>query len=107
MTVFERLRMPSLGCVTGLLNSSRSAPPSCAATSCYGSDVDWVKNFLAAGSCSIETCGRIVELVEPELITDPELRPAPPHVRLVERRIACVTKYLKMRRFRFNVNQGA
>jgi deazaflavin-dependent oxidoreductase (nitroreductase family) len=63
----------------------------------YGSDVQWVKNILAAGSCSIETRGRIVELVEPELITDPELLPAPPHVRFVERRIAGVTQYVRMR----------
>jgi hypothetical protein len=54
----------------------------------YGSDVQWVKNVLAAGSCSIETRGGVVELVEPELVTDPEFRPAPPHVRFVERRIA-------------------
>ena len=45
----------------------------------YGSDVQWVKNVLAAGSCSIEIRGGVVELVEPELVTDPELRPAPPH----------------------------
>jgi deazaflavin-dependent oxidoreductase (nitroreductase family) len=63
----------------------------------YGSDVNWVKNVLATGSCSIETRGRVVDLVEPELITDPELRPAPPHVRVVERRIAGVTQYLRMR----------
>jgi deazaflavin-dependent oxidoreductase (nitroreductase family) len=63
----------------------------------YGSDVQWVKNVLAAGSCSIETRGRVVELVEPELITDPDLRRAPPHVRFVERRIAGVTQYLRMR----------
>jgi hypothetical protein len=63
----------------------------------YGSDVQWVKNVLAAGSCSIETRGRMVELVEPELITDPELRPAPVHVRFVERRLAGVTQYLRMR----------
>jgi deazaflavin-dependent oxidoreductase (nitroreductase family) len=63
----------------------------------YGSDIEWVKNVLATGSCSIETRGRAVELVEPKLVTDPELRPAPPHVRLVERRIAGVTQYLKMR----------
>jgi deazaflavin-dependent oxidoreductase (nitroreductase family) len=62
----------------------------------YGSDVQWVKNVLAAGSCSIETRGRVVELVEPELITDPDLRPAPPHVRFVERRIAGATQYLRM-----------
>ena len=63
----------------------------------YGSDVNWVKNVLATGSCSIETRGRVVELVEPELITDPELGPAPPHVRFLERRIAGVTQYLRMR----------
>jgi deazaflavin-dependent oxidoreductase (nitroreductase family) len=63
----------------------------------YESDVQWVKDVLAAGSCSIETRGRVVELVEPELITDPELRPAPPHVRFVERRIAGATQYLRMR----------
>ncbi|HET8526563.1 MAG TPA: nitroreductase family deazaflavin-dependent oxidoreductase, partial [Actinomycetota bacterium] len=39
----------------------------------YGSDVDWVKNILAAGRCSVRTRGRDVELVEPELIADPEL----------------------------------
>jgi deazaflavin-dependent oxidoreductase (nitroreductase family) len=63
----------------------------------YGSDAQWVKNVLAAGSCSLETQGRIVELVEPELITDPELRPAPPFVRFIEGRIAGVTQYLRMR----------
>jgi deazaflavin-dependent oxidoreductase (nitroreductase family) len=63
----------------------------------YGSDVQWVKNVLATGSCSIETRGRVVELVEPELITDAELSPAPPLVRFVERRIAGVTQYLRMR----------
>jgi deazaflavin-dependent oxidoreductase (nitroreductase family) len=63
----------------------------------YGSDVQWVKNILAAGSCSLESRGRIIELVEPELITDPELRPAPVAVRFVERRIAGVTEYLRMR----------
>lgn len=63
----------------------------------YGSDVQWVKNVLAGGSCSIETRGRLVELVEPELITDPELRPAPPPVRFVEQRLAGVTQYLRMR----------
>lgn len=63
----------------------------------YGSDSQWVKNVLATGSCSIETRGRIVELAEPELVTDPELRPAPPPVRFIEQRIAGVTQYLRMR----------
>ena len=63
----------------------------------YGSEVQWVKNVLANGSCTVETRGRVVDLIEPELITDPELRPAPPHVRFVERRIAGVSQYVRMR----------
>jgi deazaflavin-dependent oxidoreductase (nitroreductase family) len=66
----------------------------------YGSNAQWVQNVLAAGSCSIETRGRVVELAEPELITDPELRPAPPLVRFVERRVAGATQYLRMRAIR-------
>ena len=64
----------------------------------YGSDAQWVKNVIASGACSLETRGRVVELVEPELITDPELRPAPTVVRFVEGRIAGATQYLRMRR---------
>jgi len=64
----------------------------------YGSDVQWVKNVLAAGSCSIETRGEVIRLVEPEVITDPELRPAPAPVRFIESRIAGATRYLRMRR---------
>ena len=63
----------------------------------YGSDVQWVKNVLATGSALIETRGRLVELVEPELITDPKLGAAPPHVRFVEGRIAGATQYVRMR----------
>ena len=63
----------------------------------YGSDVQWVKNVLASGSCSIETRGRVVKLIEPELITDPELRPAPPLARFIERHVAGVTQYVRMR----------
>ena len=63
----------------------------------YGSDVQWVKNVLATGSCSIETRGRRIELTDPELVTDPELRPAPPPVRFIEQRLAGVTQYLRMR----------
>lgn len=42
----------------------------------YGSDVQWVKNVLAAGSCSLETRGEVIHLVDAEVITDPALRPA-------------------------------
>jgi deazaflavin-dependent oxidoreductase (nitroreductase family) len=64
----------------------------------YGSDVQWVKNILAAGRCSLRTRGRDVELAEPELIADPELTLAPPIVRFVEKRLAGVKEVLRMRR---------
>ncbi len=44
-----------------------------------------------------EKRGRFVELVDPDLVTDPELRPAPPHVLFLERRLAGVTQYVRMR----------
>lgn len=43
----------------------------------YGRDVDWVKNVLAAGGCSLETRGRMVELRDPELVRDPSRRLVP------------------------------
>jgi deazaflavin-dependent oxidoreductase (nitroreductase family) len=64
----------------------------------YGSDVDWVKNILNAGRCSLRTRRRDLELVEPELISDPDLTLAPPFVRFVEKHLAGVTEVLRMRR---------
>ena len=64
----------------------------------YGSDVQWVKNILVAGMCTLRTRGRDVPLVEPELIADRELRLAPPFVRFVERHLAGATEVLRMRR---------
>ena len=63
----------------------------------YGSDVHWVKNVLAEGGCTIETRGEKLRLLDPELITDAELKPAPPFARFVERRLAGATQYLRMR----------
>ena len=48
----------------------------------YGSDVDWVKNVLAAGGCDISTRGRDFRLVEPVLIVDPKRRLMPFPVRI-------------------------
>ena len=44
----------------------------------YGSGVQWVRNVLAAGGCTLRTRGRDVRLVGPELIVDAKLTlPAP------------------------------
>jgi deazaflavin-dependent oxidoreductase (nitroreductase family) len=74
----------------------------------YGSDVHWVQNILAAGTCELRTRDRDVRLVEPELIADPELRLAPPFVRFVEKHLAGVTEVLRMRsatRLAFDVHE--
>jgi deazaflavin-dependent oxidoreductase (nitroreductase family) len=48
----------------------------------YGSDVQWVKNVLAAGGCELEVRGKVVRLTEPRLIEDPNRRLMPLPVRL-------------------------
>jgi deazaflavin-dependent oxidoreductase (nitroreductase family) len=65
----------------------------------YGSDVDWVKNVLAAGRATLRTRGSDVELAEPELVTDPERRLVPPPVR-VAGRLLDATQFLLLRRAR-------
>ena len=62
----------------------------------YGSDVQWLKNIMAAGECWMRTRGRDIHLVEPELIVDPDLRLMPRPVRLIGR-FNRVTEFLRMR----------
>jgi deazaflavin-dependent oxidoreductase (nitroreductase family) len=62
----------------------------------YGSDVDWVKNVLAAGRAELRTRGHDVRLVDPELITDPSRRLMPFPVRIVLR-LDGVDEFLRMR----------
>lgn len=63
----------------------------------YGSDVDWVRNVLAAGGCAMRTRGRDVRLVEPELLVDPQLRLLPWPVAPLLRRLNRVSELLRMR----------
>ena len=62
----------------------------------YGSEVNWVKNVLAAGACDMRTRGRDVHLVEPELFTDPTRHLMPLVVRVVLR-LNDVQDFLQMR----------
>src|SRR5437588_761035 len=49
----------------------------------YGADSQWVRNVLAAGGCTLVTCGRIWRLTQPRVIHDPEHRVVPAPVRPV------------------------
>jgi deazaflavin-dependent oxidoreductase (nitroreductase family) len=62
----------------------------------YGSRVDWVRNVLAAGGCTMTTRGRHVRLVEPELIVDAHRRLVPQPVRAFLG-VLRVTEFLRMR----------
>lgn len=62
----------------------------------YSSDVDWVKNVMAAGECELETMGRTVRLSDPRLFVDPKQRLMPLPVRLFLR-LMRVTEFLSMR----------
>jgi deazaflavin-dependent oxidoreductase (nitroreductase family) len=49
----------------------------------YGRNAEWVRNVRAAGSCTLQTRGRVVELVDPRLVHDPWRSWAPVPVRQI------------------------
>ena len=62
----------------------------------YGSDVDWVRNVLAAGEADLRIGSRSIHLTDPELFVDParSLMPLPVRIFLGLTR---VTEFLRMR----------
>jgi deazaflavin-dependent oxidoreductase (nitroreductase family) len=62
----------------------------------YGSEVNWVKNVVASGECDLRTRGRVVNLVDPELIVDPTRRLVPLPVRIILA-LNDVNEFLRMR----------
>jgi deazaflavin-dependent oxidoreductase (nitroreductase family) len=62
----------------------------------YGADVEWVKNVVAAGGCTLRTRGRDVRLIDPELFVDPSRQLMPFVVRIVLR-FDRATEFLRMR----------
>ena len=62
----------------------------------YGSEVDWVRNVLSAGECTITARGRLVRLVDPELVYDSRRRLVPQPVRAFLGLLR-VTEFMRMR----------
>jgi deazaflavin-dependent oxidoreductase (nitroreductase family) len=62
----------------------------------YGSDVQWVRNVLAAGKADLEIRNRTIPLTDPELFVDPVRRLMPLPVRLVLG-LMRVSEFLRMR----------
>jgi deazaflavin-dependent oxidoreductase (nitroreductase family) len=62
----------------------------------YGPEVQWVRNILAAGECTVRSLGREIRLFEPELFSDPSCREMPPVIRPFLRFMR-VTEFLRMR----------
>jgi deazaflavin-dependent oxidoreductase (nitroreductase family) len=63
----------------------------------YGSDVQWVKNVLAAGGCELAMRGGTVRLTDPRLFVDLKQRLMPLPVRFFLR-VMGVTEFLSTRR---------
>jgi deazaflavin-dependent oxidoreductase (nitroreductase family) len=62
----------------------------------YGSDVQWVKNVIAAGEADLQIRNKTTHLVDPELFVDPTRRLMPLIVRIALR-FARVSEFLRMR----------
>jgi deazaflavin-dependent oxidoreductase (nitroreductase family) len=62
----------------------------------YGSDVQWVKNVLAAGEATLEVRRHRIRLVDPRLVVDPRRRLMPFGVRQVLG-LMRVSEFLRMR----------
>ena len=62
----------------------------------YGADSQWVRNVLAAGAVDVETRGRRVHLVEPEVVHDAARSLVPTPVRPVLRLVR-VSEFMLLR----------
>ena len=62
----------------------------------YGSDVQWVKNVVAAGEATLEVRRRKIRIVDPELMVDPARRLMPPVLRQALG-LMRVSEFLRMR----------
>ena len=63
----------------------------------YGSDSQWVRNVLAAGGVDVETRGRPLHLVDPEIVRDPSRSFVPKLVR-VPLRLLKVDEFMLLNR---------
>jgi len=62
----------------------------------YGSDVQWVKNVMAAGEADLRIGDKTIHLTDPELFVDPERRLMPLPVRFMLG-VMRVSEFLRMR----------
>ena len=62
----------------------------------YGSEVQWVKNVMAADGCELKTRGRVVRLIDPRLFVDPSRSTMPQPVRFFLG-LMRVTEFMRLR----------
>jgi hypothetical protein len=62
----------------------------------YGSDRDWVKNVLAAGSCGLERGGRHLELTQPSVLRGGDGMVLVPALMRAGLRALRVTEFLRL-----------
>jgi deazaflavin-dependent oxidoreductase (nitroreductase family) len=71
----------------------------------YGADSQWVRNVLAAGGADVETRGRRVRLVGPEVLRDPARSLVPKPVRLALR-VVNVEEFMLLERAELSSRAG-
>ena len=64
----------------------------------YGSDVDWLKNVMAAGGCTVRYRNREIPLVDPFAMTTGEGMSKMPAAVKAILRTANVTEFIRLRR---------
>ena len=62
----------------------------------YGSNVHWVKNVVAAGTCQMEVHRRTIRLADPVVFRDPDRSAMPLPLRLAGRLVG-LTEFMRMR----------
>jgi len=62
----------------------------------YGSDVQWVKNVMAAGEADLRVGDKTIHLTDPQLFVDPQRRLMPLPVRLLLG-VMRLSEFLRMR----------
>lgn len=63
----------------------------------YGTQVDWLRNVLAAGHATIETKGDSYEVVEPEVVGTATAFPRLPSARRYAWRLFGIKRYLRVK----------
>ncbi|HEY3210347.1 MAG TPA: nitroreductase family deazaflavin-dependent oxidoreductase [Actinomycetota bacterium] len=62
----------------------------------YGADSDWVRNVMKAAECSVLRTGRLIRMVNPRVVTEPEAVKLVPLIVRGPLRLVTVAAFLRL-----------